>query len=66
VAKAEDWSLAEVIRRGAEAVLRAYPAIKTETARPWQLPAPIGAELLIDDAAALHEATLADADPGMP
>ena len=66
VAKSQDWSLAEVIRRGAEAVVRAYPAIKVQAGQPWQFPAPISAEVLIDDAAAMHQAALSDADPGMP
>lgn len=66
VAKAQDWSLAEVIRRGAEAVVRAYPAIKLPAGHPWQFPAPISAEVLIDDAATMHEVVLSDADPGMP
>ena len=66
IAAAQDWSLAEVIRRGTEAIVRAYPAMKTEAPRPWQLPAPIRAELLIEDAATMHKMTLSDADPGMP
>ena len=66
IAKAQDWSLAEVIRRGTEAIVRAYPAMKTEVARPWQFPAPIGAEVLIEDAATMHKVALSDADPGMP
>lgn len=66
IAKAQDWSLAEVIRRGTEAIVRAYPAMKTEAALPWQLPSPIGAELLIEDAATMHKVALADADQGMP
>ena len=66
VAKSQDWSLAEVIRRGAEAVVRAYPAIKIPCGRPWQFPDPISAEVLIDDASAMHEASLSDADPRLP
>jgi hypothetical protein len=66
IAKAQDWSLAEVIRRGTEAIVRAYPAMKTEVARPWQFPTPIGAEVLIEDASTMHKVALSDADPGMP
>lgn len=66
VAKAQDWSMAEVIRRGAEAIVRAYPAIKTEAARPWELPAPIGSEVLIGDASTMHQIALSEADPGTP
>jgi hypothetical protein len=63
VAKAQDWSLAEVIRRGAEAVVRAYPVIKSQPGRPWQFPAPIASELLVEDAAAMRELVLTDAEP---
>jgi len=63
VAKAQDWSLAEVIRRGAEAVVRAYPAIKSQPRQPWQFPAPIGSELLVEDAAAMRELVLTDTEP---
>jgi hypothetical protein len=63
VAKAQDWSLAEVIRRGAEAVVRAYPAIKNQSGRPWQIPAPLSSELLVDDAAVMRELVLADTEP---
>ena len=66
IAEAQDWSLAEVIRRGTEAIVRAYPAMKTEAVRPWQLPPPIRAEVLIEDAATMHKIALSDADPRMP
>lgn len=66
VAKSQDWSLAEVIRRGAEAVVRAYPATKAQVRQTWQFPAPISAEVLIDDATAMHKAALSDADPRVP
>jgi hypothetical protein len=63
VAKAQDWSLAEVIRRGAEAVVRSYPAIKSQPDRPWQFSAPIASKLLVEDAAAMHELVLSDTEP---
>ena len=63
VAKAQDWSLAEVIRRGAESVVRAYPAIKDPTARKWQLPTPIVSNVLVEDAAAMRALVLADTEP---
>jgi hypothetical protein len=66
VAKTQDWSLAEVIRRGAEAIVRAYPAIKPQAGSSWQFPAPITAEVLIEDASSMHEMALSDADPGVP
>ena len=62
MAKAQDWSLAEVIRRGAEAVVRSYPAIKAQPEK-WQLPAVITSDVLVDDAAAMRDFVLADADP---
>jgi hypothetical protein len=57
--------LAEVIRSGAEAVVRAYPAIKSQTGQPWQFPAPIASKLLVEDAAAMRELVLTDAEPDL-
>lgn len=39
VAALQDWSIAEVLRRGAEHVVRCYPADK-EAADAWSPPAP--------------------------
>lgn len=61
VAELEDWSIAEVIRRGAEHITKNYPEIK-ESDGNEQLPAPIQARLLIQDPAAIKEALLADYD----
>ena len=66
IAKAQDWSLAEVIRRGTEAIVRAYPAIKPRAGSQWQFPAPITSEVLSEDAAIMHEMALSDSDPRMP
>ncbi len=66
VAKTQDWSLAEVMRRGAEAVVRAYPAIKVQPGQAWQFPAPIASKVLVDDAAAMREIVMSDAEPEMP
>lgn len=60
VAQEQDWSIAEVMRRGAEAVARAYPPIKGSAGKPWALPPPIQSKLLIADPTALREAMRAD------
>jgi len=39
VAELQDWSIAEILRRGAEHVVRCYPADK-EDQRSWAPPAP--------------------------
>jgi hypothetical protein len=53
VAKSQDWSLAEVIRRGAEAVVRAYPP--TKSLRDWQMPSPLQVKMLVTDPVALRD-----------
>ena len=40
VARARDWSITEVLRQGAEHIVRLYPADKLDGAR-WQAPAPL-------------------------
>jgi len=49
VAEQQEWSIAEVIRRGAEAVVRAYPPTKAAMAS-WSLPPPLQSRLLVKDA----------------
>lgn len=56
VAREQDWSIAEVIRRGAEATVRNYPPIKGPAALPWSLPPPLRSKLLLRDPVALREA----------
>jgi hypothetical protein len=56
VAQQQDWSVSEVIRRGAEAVVRAYPANKVSPASSLAWPKPIQSRLLIVDPAALRAA----------
>ena len=60
VAQEQDWSIAEVMRRGAEAVARAYPPIKGSAGQPWALPPPIQSRLLIADPVALRDALRGD------
>ena len=58
VAKSQDWSLAEAIRRGAEAVVRAYPP--TKSLRDWQMPSPLQVKMLVTDPVALRDLVQAD------
>ena len=62
VAQEQDWSIAEVMRRGAEAVARAYPPIKGRAGSGWKLPPPIQSQLLVSDPAALKEVMMADGE----
>lgn len=61
VARQQDWSIAEVIRRGAEAVVRAYPPCK-EPSSAALLPPPLQIRLLVSDPGALRELIRADAE----
>jgi len=55
VAKLEDWSISEVIRKGAESIVRHYPPIK-EKGDDWQFPPPVkGKRLRVTDPVALRE-----------
>ncbi|MCB9688830.1 MAG: antitoxin [Alphaproteobacteria bacterium] len=40
LAEAQEWTLAETLRRGAELLLRSYPR-DPEPASTWQLPEPV-------------------------
>jgi len=62
VAREHEWSIAEVLRRGAEVVTRAYPASNKTSAKVWRLPPPIASELKIVDPEALRDAMAADDD----
>ena len=62
VAQAQEWSIAEVMRRGAEAVTKAYPAIKQKPTRAWKLPPPIRSNLLGTDPKSLREIAREDMD----
>jgi hypothetical protein len=53
IANQQEWSVTEVIRRGAETMARLYPPVKdTPTAKCFP-PAPINARLRVSDPAAL-------------
>lgn len=58
VAKSQDWSLAEVIRRGAEAVVRAYPP--TKSWHDWQMRPPLQVKMIVTDPVALRDLVHAD------
>jgi hypothetical protein len=62
VARSQEWSIAEVIRRGAESVVRAYPAIKPDATGAWTFPPPIHALMLVQDAASLRDMVHEDAE----
>ena len=60
VAKSQDWSLAEVIRRGVEAVVRAYPPNKIHT--NWKMPPPLDSKMIVTDAGILRDVLRDDLD----
>lgn len=49
VAKSQEWSIAEVVRRGAEMLVRAYPSFKADTPDVWIFPPPVSSKLLVSD-----------------
>jgi hypothetical protein len=53
IAAEQDWSIAEVIRRGAEHVIRDYPPEKLSPAQGFSFPTPIHATLKVSDPAKL-------------
>jgi len=62
VAAAQEWSIAEVIRRGAESVVRAYPALKQKPEDGFRFPAPISSRMLVHDSAELRDLIREDAE----
>ena len=66
VAREQDWSIAEVLRRGAEAIIRAYPQCKSNSGQGWQFPPPISGKLLITDPGDLRDAVRADYEAQVP
>lgn len=63
VAREQDWSIAEVMRRGAEAVARSYPPIKKQAGEAWHLPPPLKSKLLVADPVRLAAAIRGDQEP---
>lgn len=62
VAATQEWSIAEVIRRGAESVVRAYPAHKQKPEGCFKFPAPIGTPMLVHEASELKDLIREDAE----
>ena len=54
VAKSQEWSIAEVVRRGAEMLVRSYPNFKAETPEGWVFPPPVSSKLLVSDPDAIR------------
>ncbi|MEN9840947.1 MAG: hypothetical protein RL376_747 [Verrucomicrobiota bacterium] len=55
VARQQEWSVSEVLRRGAEAVARSYPPSKIAEGEKWTMPPPIKGRLLVERADKLGE-----------
>ena len=66
VAQTQEWSIAEVMRRGAEAITRADPSIKQNTTQAWKLPPPIRAKMLVTDPEKLRDMAREDMDRFSP
>lgn len=62
VARDQEWSIAEVIRRGAESVIRSYPSLKQKPSDGWRLPPPIRSKMLVHDPEALRDLIRDDID----
>ena len=62
VARDQEWSIAEVIRRGAESVIRAYPTLKQQASSGWKLPPPIRSRMLVHDPEILRDLVRDDAE----
>ena len=54
VAKSQEWSIAEVVRRGAEMLVKSYPNFKAETPEAWVFPPPVSSKLLFSDPDAIR------------
>ena len=55
MARDQEWSIAGVIRRGAESVIRAYHSLKQKDLSGWKLPAPITSKMLVHDSEVLRD-----------
>ncbi|MFZ4116367.1 MAG: antitoxin [Chthoniobacterales bacterium] len=62
IAEEQDWSIAEVLRRGAEAILRVYPAHKKKKST-WSLPSPLKMKLLVEDPERIKDIIFEDSRP---
>lgn len=64
IAQQQEWSVTEVLRRGAETMARLYPPEKPPERDSWRLPPPLKARLLVDDPAALKARLRDDEERG--
>ena len=64
IAEQQEWSVTEVIRRGAETMDRLYPPAKLPTGEGWRLPPPLKARLRVADPAALKTLLRNDEERG--
>ena len=62
VARDQEWSIAEVIRRGAESVIRAYPSMKQPAPLGWKFPPPIRSKMLVHDSGVLRDLVRNDSE----
>ncbi len=65
IAEQQEWSVTEVIRRGAETMARLYPPIKVADAGGWRLPPPLNARLRVADPVALKALLRDEEDRGV-
>jgi hypothetical protein len=63
IAQQQDWSIAEVIRRGAESVVRHYPPEKHTQADGFHFPPPRRGRLRVSEPEQLKELIRSDQDP---
>lgn len=63
VARDQEWSIAEVVRRGAEEVVRRYPNCKSTHGPIWSLPPPLSGQLRIEEPSQLKDAIRDGAEP---
>ncbi len=64
IAEQQEWSVTEVIRRGAETMVRLYPPAKRPAGEGWRLPPPLKARLRVDDPVALKALLRDDEERG--
>jgi len=62
VARDQEWSITEVIRRGAESIIRTYPSIKKPVPSGWKFPPPIRSKMLVHDPGDLRDLVRSEAE----
>jgi len=65
IAEQQEWSVTEVIRRGAERMVRVYPAIKRPGPDGLKLPPPLKARLLVHEPGRLKEMVRQDEEASL-